>query len=247
MIPLLSKPSRLSHFLKEWTSVIGIFSFCLMGIGLFYALFLSPPDAVQGETVRIMYVHVPASWGALLTYFAMAMVSAYAFIKQNPMAHLFTKAMAPVGTILCAISLLTGAIWGKPTWGTWWVWDARLTSMFILFILYVGYLLTVYHVKPETQALKSAALIAIIGSLNLPIIKWSVTWWNTLHQPASIMRIAKPALHMDFLIPLGIMTLAMIMVSFFIFLLHLRLLMDKHHLKRLLLNLDPPEMIHDPR
>lgn len=226
------KPSIVMTYLDQWIPRMIIITSLLMIVGLWLALWYSPSDLVQGETVRIMYIHVPASWGALLTYFGMAIVSIYAFVKQHPLSHLITKAMAPVGTLLCTISLVTGSIWGKPTWGTWWVWDARLTSMLLLFFLYGGYLLTVHYIKPETQALKTAALIAIIGSCNLPIIKWSVTWWNTLHQPASIIRIGKPSIHFDMMVPLIMMTLAMIALSYFLFLLQLRFLMNQKRLKR---------------
>lgn len=237
IIQNLLKPADLMNRLDRWIPRVAIASFLLLGTGLWFALLSSPPDYLQGETVRIMYIHVPASWGALLTYFGMAVVSAYAFVKQAPMAHLLTKAMAPIGALLCLISLLTGSIWGKPTWGTWWVWDARLTSMFILFLLYLGYLLIVYQLKPETQALKSGAFIAIIGSLNLPIIKWSVTWWNTLHQPASLMRMDKPAVHWEMLVPLGIMTAALIGICLLLFCLNLRLLINQHRLRSLLMRI----------
>lgn len=231
MIFFLSKPSFALAFLDRWIPRLSYGTALIMAMGLWLALVASPIDEVQGETVRIMYIHVPASWGALLTYFGMAVVSCYAFVKQMPMAHLLTKAMAPIGTLLCAISLLTGAIWGKPTWGTWWVWDARLTSMLLLFFLYIGYLMTVYYVKPETKALKTAAIIALIGSLNLPIIKWSVTWWNTLHQPASLMRIAKPAIHMEMLIPLLVMTAALFSLCLLLFFLSVRIMLMKNKLK----------------
>lgn len=237
MIEKYLKPQRLMMHLDRWIPRLSLSSIFLLIIGLWLALFSSPQDYLQGETVRIMYIHVPASWGALLTYFAMAMVSIYAFIRQAPIAHLFTKAMAPIGTLLCFISLATGAIWGKPTWGTWWVWDARLTSMFILFFLYLGYLLTVYQIKPESKALKSAAFIAIIGSLNLPIIKWSVTWWNTLHQPASIMRLEKPAIHPDILLPLGIMTICLFFISLTLFYLSLKVLINQSKLRTLIMRM----------
>lgn len=235
MISVLSKPSFALNYLNRWIPRLAYGTGLILAIGLWLALVDSPVDAVQGETVRIMYIHVPASWGALITYFGMALVSCYGFVKQYPMAHLLTKAMAPIGTLLCAISLLTGAIWGKPTWGTWWVWDARLTSMLLLLFLYGGYLITVYQVKPEGKALKTAAIIALIGSLNLPIIKWSVTWWSTLHQPASLMRIAKPAIHMEMLIPLAVMTVGLICFSLLLFFINLRLLLGKHRLRSLLL------------
>lgn len=232
---LLTKPILIQKFLDRWTPRTTILAIFLILIGVWFALISSPPDYLQGETVRIMYIHVPCSWGALITYFAMAFLSLYAFITQIPMIHLLTKAMAPIGTLLCFLSLITGAIWGKPTWGTWWVWDARLTSMFILMILYVGYLITVYHMKPEHKALKTAAIIALIGSVNLPIIKWSVNWWTTLHQPASIMRIAKPAIAPEILLPLGLMTLAMISFCLTLFFLNLRLLLSQRLLKALIL------------
>lgn len=225
------KPTWVNSHLDRWTPRLAILSMGLLCVGLWLALITSPQDYLQGETVRIMYIHVPASWGALLTYFGMAIVSLYAFVKQAPMAHLLTKAMAPIGALLCLISLLTGAIWGKPTWGTWWVWDARLTSMFILFLLYLGYLLVVYQTKPESKALKSASLIAIIGSFNLPIIKWSVTWWNTLHQPASVMRFDKPAIHVDLLTPLMVMTLALFFVCLTLFYLNMKVLVTQSRLR----------------
>lgn len=194
----------------------------LLLLGFWLSLIWSPADYVQGETVRIMYVHVPASWGAMMTYFAMAVLSLYAFLKQNPTAHILTRSMAPVGLCLCMISLLTGAIWGKPTWGAWWVWDARLTSMLILGFLYAGYILVCAFVKPEQHALKVAAILAIIGSINLPIIKWSVNWWHTLHQPASILRLAKPAIHWQMLVPLLSMAFGMAALCFCFFLITLR-------------------------
>jgi heme exporter protein C len=237
MYQLPTKPSVWGIYLNRWISYLIPLTLIFLSLGLWLSLVSSPPDYLQGETVRIMYVHVPASWGALATYFGMAILSIYAFIKQAPMAHLLTKAMAPVGALLCAISLLTGSIWGKPTWGTWWVWDARLTSMFILFLLYLGYLLTVYQMKPETQALKTAAFIAIVGSLNLPIIKWSVTWWNTLHQPASIMRLAKPAIHQEMLIPLGIMTVGFMAICLLLFCLNLKLLLNQRRLRTALMRI----------
>jgi len=233
MMSFLSKPSAALDFLNRWIPRLSYGTVLLIIMGLWLVLVGSPADEVQGETVRIMYIHVPASWGALLTYFGMALVSCYAFVKQVPMAHLLTKAMAPIGTLLCGISLLTGAIWGKPTWGTWWVWDARLTSMLVLFFLYGGYLMTVYQMKPETKALKTAAIIALVGSLNLPIIKWSVTWWNTLHQPASLMRIAKPAIHVDMLIPLVVMTTALFCLCLLLFFISMRILLGQNRLRKL--------------
>jgi heme exporter protein C len=216
----LSSPSLLKMS-QAWARPAALVAAVLLISGVWLGLVWSPADAVQGETVRIMYVHVPASWGAMLTYFGMAVTSLYAFLKQNPTAHLLTKSMAPVGFFLCLVSLTTGSIWGKPTWGTWWVWDARLTSMLILAFLYGGYILVITCIKPEQQALKVAAVLAIIGSLNLPIIKGSVDWWHTLHQPATILRFAKPALHWKMGVPLLVMALGMAALCFCLFLVSL--------------------------
>ncbi len=218
MFKFLQTPTALLTWSQKWQTIPLVFGITLTSIGLWLALIWSPVDYVQGETVRIMYVHVPASWGAMLTYFAMAIASGYAFIKQNPIAHWLTRAMAPVGLLLSLISLITGAIWGKPTWGDWWVWDARLTSMLILCLLYASYIITAYCVKPEQQALRIAAILAIIGSINLPIIKWSVTWWHTLHQPASIIRFDKPAIHWMMMVPLFVMAFGLACLCFYLFL-----------------------------
>lgn len=214
-------PAMLLRISHNWVRPSLLIASILLSVGLWLGLAWSPADYVQGETVRIMYIHVPASWGALLTYLGMAIMSLYAFLKQNPAAHILTKAMAPVGLCLCIISLVTGAIWGKPTWGTWWVWDARLTSMLVLSFLYGGYIVATSHIKPEQQALKVAAVLAIIGSINLPIIKWSVNWWHTLHQPASVLRLAKPAIHWQMLIPLMVMAVGMAALCFALFLMTL--------------------------
>ncbi|WP_038466300.1 heme ABC transporter permease CcmC [Candidatus Odyssella acanthamoebae] len=222
MIKHFISPAYLLHISHTWLQSSAIIAFALLSVGLWLGLAWSPADYVQGETVRIMYIHVPAAWGAMLTYFGMAILSLYAFLRQNPTAHILTRSMASIGFCLCIVSLVTGAIWGKPTWGTWWVWDARLTSMLILAFLYAGYIITTSYVKPEQQALKISAILAIIGSINLPIIKWSVDWWYTLHQPASILRLAKPAIHWQMLVPLLIMALGMAALCFCLFLMQLR-------------------------
>lgn len=218
MLDFPRTPSKIMVWSEIWQTRILLAGIILTSIGLWLSLVTSPADYVQGETVRIMYIHVPASWGAMMTYFAMAIMSLYAFIKQNPLAHTITRSMAPVGFVLSLISLSTGAIWGKPTWGDWWVWDARLTSMLILCLLYASYIVTTTFIKPEQQALKIASLLAIIGSINLPIIKWSVTWWHTLHQPASILRLAKPALHWQMMTPLFVMAFGLAFLCFYLFL-----------------------------
>jgi heme exporter protein C len=177
-------------------------------VGLAVGLVFSPPDYQQGESVRIMYIHVPASWGALGAYTAMAIFSGWGVISRTLVMHLITKAIAPIGMAFALISLGTGAIWGKPTWGAWWVWDARLTSMLILLFLYAGYWALVTIGEDEEKALTAGAVIALVGWINVPIIKWSVEWWQTLHQPASVLRFAKPAIHWTMLMPLMFMAIA---------------------------------------
>lgn len=218
MFQFMQTPTTLLSWCQKWQKLPLIAGTILTIFGLWLGLVWSPVDYVQGETVRIMYIHVPTSWGAMMTYFAMAIASGYAFVKQNPMAHRITRAMAPIGFVLSLISLSTGAIWGKPTWGDWWVWDARLTSMLILCLLYASYIITAHFIKPEQQALKVSAILAIIGSINLPIIKWSVTWWHTLHQPASILRLDKPAMHWMMMTPLFVMAFGLAFLCFYLFL-----------------------------
>jgi heme exporter protein C len=170
------------------------------------ALFYVPADYQQGDIFRIMYVHVPASWWALGVYMIAALFSVCGLVLRNPIFFLVAKAFAPIGAGFTVISLLTGSLWGKTTWGTWWVWDARLTSMLILLFLYIGYLNLSRRTYNE-RSLSTASIVLVIGSINVPIIKWSVNWWYTLHQPASLMRLAKPAIHSSMLWPLLLMAL----------------------------------------
>ncbi|MBO44864.1 MAG: heme transporter HemC [Rhodospirillaceae bacterium] len=178
------------------------------GSGLYLALFDSPPDYQQGETVRIMYIHVPAAWMAIFTYTTMAVASAATLIWKHPLAVLSAKAAAPIGAGFTIICLVTGSLWGKPMWGTWWVWDARLTSVLVLLFLYLGYMALVDAFDNPERGQKAASLLAIVGAVNVPIIKYSVDWWNTLHQPASVVRLDGPAIHPDMLWPLLIMVFA---------------------------------------
>ncbi len=179
----------------------------LLVAGLYFALFASPPDYQQGETVRIMYVHVPAAWMALFVYTCMAVASATALIWRHPLADLIARSAAPIGAGFTFIALVTGSLWGKPMWGTWWVWDARLTSVLILFFLYLGYIALANAFDDPTRGARAAAILALVGFVNVPIIKFSVDWWNTLHQPASISRFDAPAIDPAMLTPLLLMGL----------------------------------------
>ncbi|MCR6629597.1 MAG: heme ABC transporter permease [Magnetospirillum sp.] len=193
---------RIATLVLPWAVGVAILT---LGAGLWFALVASPPDYQQGESVRIMYIHVPASWMGLFCYVAMAACSAMALIWKHPLADLIARATAPVGAAFTAICLVTGALWGKPMWGTWWVWDARLTSMLILLFLYLGYMALADAFDDPQRGQKAAAILALVGVVNVPIIKYSVDWWNTLHQPASVMKMGGPSIDASMLVPLILM------------------------------------------
>jgi heme exporter protein C len=190
--------------------------------GLYLGLFVAPADYQQGETVRIMYVHVPSAWMAMFVYSSIAIASAMALIWKHPLADLIGKASAPVGAGFTLICLVTGSLWGKPMWGTWWVWDARLTSVLILFFLYLGYIALNNAFDDPVRGAKASAVLALVGAVNLPIIKFSVDWWNTLHQPASVTRLDAPAIHSSMLWPLLLMALGFTLFYFSILILRVR-------------------------
>ncbi len=177
----------------------------LLLLGLYYSLIAAPPDYQQGEAYRIMFIHVPAAWMALMIYGMMAVASIVGIIWRHPLAEIAARAAAPIGAVFTAIALITGSVWGKPMWGTYWVWDARLTSVLILFFLYIGYIALHDAFDDPARGARAAAILCLVGSVNLPIIKFSVEWWNTLHQPASIMRADGPAIHPSMLTPLLVM------------------------------------------
>ena len=198
--------------------IILIFFLLILSIGLFEALVLSPEDYLQGDAVRIMYVHVPAAWMSLGIFSFIAFLSVLVFIFKNKNFILIAKSIAPSGFIFNIIALVTGSIWGKPTWGTWWAWDARITSMLILALFYLMYLMAWRIFENKNYVLKVTSLIAIFGSINVPIVKFSVDWWSTLHQPASVNLISETTIHSSMLIPLCIMTAAFVLFSLLIFL-----------------------------
>ena len=187
-------------------------------VGLVYALFISPPDYIQGDAVRIMYVHVPSSFIALGCFGFIGIASILNLIFRIKFVSLMAKSLAPVGCIFSLVSIVTGSLWGKPTWGIWWVWDARLTSMVILFLFYLAYIFTWQFVNDFDKANKITSIIGIIGLFNLPVIKYSVDWWNTLHQSSSITLTSAPTIHYTMLVPLIIMFLGMVIYSLIIFL-----------------------------
>lgn len=174
----------------------------LFGFGLYQALIASPPDYQQGETVRMMYVHVPAAWMSMAVYGLMAFLGLAFLAFKTPLAMVIAHAAAPLGAAFTAITLITGMLWGKPMWGAWWVWDARLTSVLLLFFLYLGYIALAQSHAYGERGFKACAILGIIGAANLPIIKFSVEWWNTLHQPASVLRRGGVAIDGSMLLPL---------------------------------------------
>ncbi len=201
----LANPQRFDAAAKRATPFIGWAAAILLAAGLYFALFNSPADYQQGDSVRIMYVHVPAAWMALMCYTSMAAASAVGFVWKHPLADVAAKSAAPIGAAFTFLALVTGSIWGKPMWGTWWAWDARLTSVLILFFIYIGYIALWNAIEDKARAARIAAIACLVGFINIPIIKFSVDWWNSLHQPASILRANGPSIHQSMLTPLFLM------------------------------------------
>ena len=196
---------RLADMVRPW--VLGA-TIVLLVLGLYLAIVQAPEDYQQGETVRIMFVHVPAAWMALFVYSFMALAHGAGLVFRHPIAHIAAKAAAPIGACFTFLALATGSVWGTPMWGTWWVWDARLTSMFVLFLLYLGYLAVWSALGEDNRAARIASVVALVGFINVPIVKFSVDWWNSLHQPASVLRAGGPSIDSSLLTPLFVMALA---------------------------------------
>ena len=209
---------RLADAVLPWTAGLTLLT---LAAGLVGALVFTPADYQQGESVKIMYVHVPAAWMALFIYTCIAVASAAALVWRHPVADLAARAASPVGAAFTFLALVTGALWGKPMWGTWWVWDARLTSVLVLFFLYLGHMAIANAFEEPARGRRAAAILALVGFVNVPIIKFSVDWWNTLHQPASVSRIGVPAIHASMLWPLLVMAVGFTL--FFVTLLLVRM------------------------
>jgi heme exporter protein C len=213
------EPNKIFAITSKAPKYILFLFIIVLTIGLTEALVLSPEDYKQSDAVRIMYVHVPAAWISLGIFSSLALLSVGSFLFKNKNFSLIAKSLAPSGFIFNIIALVTGSIWGKPTWGTWWAWDARITSMLILALFYGMYLLAWRIYQDKEQVMKVTSLIAILGVINVPIIKFSVDWWNTLHQPASINILSNnTAIHPSMLVPLAVMTAAFALFSLLIFL-----------------------------
>mgnify|MGYP001222322272 FL=1 len=212
------EPNKIFVIISRAQKYVLFLFIVVLSIGLTEALIISPEDYKQSHAVRIMYVHVPAAWIALGIFSCLALLSIVSFIFKNKNFSLISKSLAPSGFVFNVIALVTGAIWGKPTWGTWWAWDARITSMLILALFYLMYLLAWRIYEDEEKVIKITSMIAILGAINIPIIKFSVDWWNSLHQSASINVFSNTSIHASMLIPLGIMTAAFTLFSILIFL-----------------------------
>ena len=210
--------------------------FVLLIVALSFALILSPPDYLQGDSVRIMYVHVPSAWIGLASFTSIAFLSIANFIFKIKNIKLITKSIAPIGLMFTCLAIVTGSLWGQPTWGTWWAWDARITSMLILALFYIGFIAAHKFISEEEKANKISSIIAIIGLINVPIIKYSVEWWNTLHQPASIKLTGSSTIHYSMLMPLMLMFFVLLLYCALIFLMKYKteiIRIKKKNLKRL--------------
>ena len=208
MFDFLANPTRFMRIADWLYRPLIVMTAVTMAYGLYLGLFASPPDYQQGETVRIIYIHVPSAWLALFGYVGLGLCGLFYIVWRHPLADIAARAIAPVGAMFAFLTLVTGALWGKPMWGAWWVWDARLTSMLILFFLYLGVIALANGFDRPERGSRPAALLALVGLVNVPIVKFSVDWWHTLHQPASIMRNGGPAIDSSMLTPLILMLIA---------------------------------------
>lgn len=208
MLAYFANPDRFMRLSKWAMPLAAGLALVLLAIGLPWGLLFAPADFRQGESARIMYIHVPAAWWALGIYTFMAVASLMGLVWRHALADVAAKAAAPIGASYAALCLITGSFWGRPTWGTWWEWDARLTSMLILFLTYVGYLALWAAIEDEVRAARLAAILCLAGFINIPIVKFSVDWWNSLHQPASILRAGGSAIDPSMMQPLLVMALA---------------------------------------
>ena len=228
--------TNLFFWIEKLINFISSIFFALLIVGLSFALIFSPPDYLQGDSVRIMYVHVPAAWIGLASFTCIALLSIINFIFKIKNLILITKSVAPIGLMFTCIAIVTGSLWGQPTWGTFWAWDARITSMLILAFFYITFILVHKLISEEDKANKISSIVAAVGLINIPIIKYSVEWWSTLHQPASIKITGSSTIHSSMLTPLLFMFFVLIMYCALIFLMKYKteiIRIKKKNLKRL--------------
>ena len=228
--------SKIFNIIEKLINFINSIFFIILIVALTFALILSPPDYLQGDSVRIMYVHVPAAWIGLASYTFIALLSIVSFIFKIKNLNLFTRSIAPIGLIFTCLAIVTGSLWGQPTWGTWWVWDARITSMLVLAIFYILFITVQKLISQEEKSNRISSIILIVGLINIPVIKYSVNWWNTLHQPASIKFDGTTSIHSSMLLPLMLMLLVLIRYCVLIFLIKYKteiISIKKKNLKRI--------------
>lgn len=209
----LANPTRFLDLSGKVLPWLGAVALIVTAIGLAMG-FAAPEDYQQGSTVRIMYIHVPFAWISMMCYMVMAVAALGTLVWKHPLADVSLKAAAPIGAVFTALALATGSIWGRPMWGTWWVWDGRLTSVFVLFLMYLGLIALTRALDDPARSARAAAIVTLVGVINIPIIKFSVEWWNTLHQPASVMRLDGPTIHSSLLWPLLISALGFSLLFF---------------------------------
>jgi heme exporter protein C len=217
----LANPNRFLRVSRPVVPIAALGAAILIGAGAYLGLAVSPPDYQQGDSVRIMFVHVPSAWMAMMGYVVLAACGAALLVWRHPLAAVAQSAAAPIGAAFTAVCLITGSLWGKPSWGTWWVWDARLTSMLVLFFFYAGHMALSRAFDDQQKGARAAAVLALVGLVNLPIIKFSVDWWFTLHQPASVLRLGGPTIHSSLLTPLIIMAVGFLCYFIAVFLLRI--------------------------
>src|SRR5580704_7407355 len=233
MISRLANPARFMRLSGTMLPLFAAASALVLLIGFYLALFVAPPDYQQGESVRIMFVHVPAAWLALLVYLLVAMASAVALVWRHPLAGIAAQAAAPLGAAFTLVCLVTGSLWGRPMWGTWWVWDARLTSVLVLFFLYLGYIALANAFDDPGRGGRAASVLALVGIVNLPIIKFSVDWWNTLHQAESVFRMGGPTIDMAMLVPLMVMAFGYLLLFATLLLVRMRTALNERKARAL--------------
>jgi heme exporter protein C len=233
MLTRLANPARFMRMSGAVLPLLGIATVLVLAIGLYLALFVAPPDYQQGESVKIMFVHVPAAWMALLVYLIVAAASAVALVWRHPLAEIAAQAAAPLGAAFTLVCLVTGSLWGRPMWGTWWAWDARMTSVLVLFFLYLGYIALVNAFDDMSRGARAGSVLALVGVVNLPIIKFSVDWWNTLHQSESVLRMGGPTIDASMLWPLLVMAIGYLLLFKTLLLIRMRTALNERKARAL--------------
>ncbi len=235
MLSCFANPARFMRLSGALLPLLAGSTILVLAVGLYLALMVAPPDYQQGQSVRIMFVHVPAAWMALFVYLVVAVASLVALVWRHPLAEIAAQAAAPLGAAFTLVCLVTGSLWGRPMWGTWWAWDARMTSVLVLFFLYLGYIALVNAFDDMTRGARAGSVLALVGIVNLPIIKFSVDWWNTLHQAGSVFRAGGPTINSSMLWPLLVMAVGYLLLFKTLLLVRMRTALNERRARALLL------------